>query len=228
MFHPRFNNLLQNYPTINPSNMSKTSCMGLAQFLFNHIERNSREQIKACINSEQNGVELLIYLQRSYGSTNITDTSRAKNHLESTLWEPKDTIDMFNSRFTNGLQPTIQVKLYLTRLVSTMTHNHSFYVEVRSLFLKLEKHYDREEPIDCTITSITQDLQNLEVLELNNSSSYNESHHHPRYQHNHSQFRSTDRTNRSFKQTAAANMIAQSKKIKTSQVLELWPWSPPT
>jgi hypothetical protein len=107
-----------------------------------------------------------------------------------------------------------QVKLYLTRLVTTMPHNHSFYVEVRALFLKGGKHFDRDELIDCTITSITQDLQNLKALELNNSSSYNESHHHPRYQRNHSQLRSRDRTNRNFKPTMAANMITQSKKYK--------------
>jgi hypothetical protein len=58
MFHPRFANILQHYPLINPRNMSKTSCMGLAQFLFNYIDKNSREQIKGCIDSEHDGVEL--------------------------------------------------------------------------------------------------------------------------------------------------------------------------
>jgi hypothetical protein len=64
------------------------------------------------------------------------DTSRAKNHLNTTSWEPRDTIDMFNSRFTKRLaayhttlsttgdrykteriSPDDQVKLYQTRLV---------------------------------------------------------------------------------------------------------------
>jgi hypothetical protein len=81
------------------SNYSTTSCVALAQFLFTCIDKSSRDSIS----NEKDGIELIVHLHKQYGASNITDSYKAKENLESTSWQISDTIDMFNSRFMKRL-----------------------------------------------------------------------------------------------------------------------------
>jgi hypothetical protein len=85
--------------------------LALAQFLYTHIDKSSRESIRQALSNEQDGIELLLHMHQHYGASNITDTYKAKEHLEST---------------GNG------------------------------------------SPVHTSITNLTQQLQSLEALELNN------------------------------------------------------------
>jgi hypothetical protein len=187
LYQPRFYFLLCDYPTINTTNYSTTSCLALAQFLYTHIDKSSRESIRQALSNEQDGIELLLHMHQHYGASNITDTYKAKEHLESTTWERTDTIDMFNSRFmrrlatfhttlstannTKHIQKLTNddlIQLYLTRLVTTMPHTNSLYTRIRDEFVQVQSHMDNGSPVHTSITKLTQQLQSLEALELNN------------------------------------------------------------
>jgi hypothetical protein len=154
--------------------------MALAQFLFTCIDKSSRDSIKNSLSNEQDGIELIVPLHKQYGASNITDAYKAKENLESTSWQTSDTIDMFNSRFmkrlaiyhttlstTNNTNELVQ--LYLTRLVTTMPNTNSLYTRIRDEFVTVQSHIDNNSPVYTSITLLTQQLQSLEALELQNT-----------------------------------------------------------
>jgi hypothetical protein len=112
----------------------------------------------------------------------------AKENLESTSWQTSDTTDMFNSRFMkrlavyhttlstanntkhiNKIGTNELVKFYLTRLVTTMPNTNSLYTRIRDELFSVQSHIDQNSPVHTSITLLTQHLQSLEALELQNT-----------------------------------------------------------
>ncbi|KAG7344209.1 hypothetical protein IV203_022217 [Nitzschia inconspicua] len=95
----RYSCTLTNYPIIDCSNISTTSSMALALFLFTKIEAGSKEQVRSSIKDHLDGVEILQYLQDNFGSTTILDCTKALERLKETTWEHGDTVDTYTSRY---------------------------------------------------------------------------------------------------------------------------------
>jgi hypothetical protein len=152
--------------------------MALAQFLFTYIDKASRDSIKHVLTNEQDGIELMLYMHKHYGATNMTDAYKAKETLEATSWETSNTIDMFNSRFmkclatyhttlstaintkgANKLNPDELVQLYLTRLVTTMPRTNSLYTRVRDEFITVQSDVDSNSPTSSTLSTLTPSMQ---------------------------------------------------------------------
>jgi hypothetical protein len=53
--------------------------------------------------NNDNGYLILQYLLNHYGNTTDVDISNAKQRLETTLWNDRDTIDTFTQRFMKRL-----------------------------------------------------------------------------------------------------------------------------
>jgi hypothetical protein len=93
--------LLRDYPRLNTPELTVTGNTALGQFLRLLLRKSSRDTIEATIgrDNRQNGFLLLQYLVSTYGSTTIIDASNARDKLESTSWNDRDTVDSFTHRF---------------------------------------------------------------------------------------------------------------------------------
>ena len=62
--------------------------MVLASFIMSKIHNDSKAQLRASVDDEQDGVAILRSLIKELGGTNVTDATNAKKRLEATKWEP--------------------------------------------------------------------------------------------------------------------------------------------
>ena len=143
--------------------------MVLASFIMSKMHNDSKAQLRASVDDEQDGVAILRSLIKELGGTNVTDATNAKKRLEATKWEPGDTISTFNSRFlrrteavdsaarTSRATPKMskdeKLLTFLTRLCHTMPQSHPLYQTVQSKLLEVEGKLDKEEEVEDTIMS---------------------------------------------------------------------------
>jgi hypothetical protein len=73
-----------------------------------------------------------------------------------------------NTKHIHKLTNDDLIQLYLTRLVTTIPHNNSLCTRIRDEFVQVQSHIDNGSPVHTSITNLTQQLQSLEALELNN------------------------------------------------------------
>jgi hypothetical protein len=74
-----------------------------------------------------------------------------------------------NTKHTNKVGTDELVQFYLTRLVTTMPNTNSLYTRICDEFVTVQSHIYQNSPVHTSITLLTQQLQSLEALELQNT-----------------------------------------------------------
>ena len=133
MMEARLQLILIDYPKLQYAKLSKTSNIALSQFLMMKIDNTSREQLRASVDDQNDGIAILLVLQRSFGGMNVTDASKALERLNNTSWEPNDTIGMFNSRFLQ------RVNTYHTTIASSAASSHQKLSKLQQLITYLKQ-----------------------------------------------------------------------------------------
>jgi hypothetical protein len=179
----RYQTLLRDYPQLNTSELTITGNTALGQFLRLFLRKSTRDTIEATIgrDNRHNGLIILKHLMATYGCTTIIDCSNARQKLESTLWNDRDTIDSFTHRFMlrlsnynesifantrNTTRPYDKdevTMLFLKLLVTTMPTSHALYREVQTTYTQCELNINRHGHLDTDTTEIQRDLQALEL-----------------------------------------------------------------
>jgi hypothetical protein len=175
--------LLRDYPRLNTTELTVTGNTALGQYLRLLIRKSSRDTIEATIGREnrQNGFLILQYLVSTYGSTTIIDASNARDKLESTSWNDRDTIDSFTHRFmlrlsnynesiyassnnnTQPYEPDQITIFYLKLLVTTMPTDHHLYREAQAMYTQGERKLVRQGRLQTNTTEVQRELQMIEL-----------------------------------------------------------------
>jgi hypothetical protein len=96
----RYQALLRDYPRLNVTELTVTGNTALGQFLRLLLHKSTRDTIEAIgRENRHNGFLVLQHLVTAYGNTTTIDSSNAREKLESTLWNDRDTIDSFTHHF---------------------------------------------------------------------------------------------------------------------------------
>ncbi|KAG7340335.1 reverse transcriptase RNA-dependent DNA polymerase [Nitzschia inconspicua] len=220
---PQYSHLLAKYPVIDCSNISTTSNIALAQFMFAKIEAGSRHHL--------DGVAIIRYLQRNFGGTTIIDCTKALQRLKDTCWEHQDNIDTFSNKFlrrSETYRTTLQssktkstlddvelLTIYLENLTVTMPQSHPLHQNVQNKFVELESCIAAEIEPTFTVHQMIDQMRYLESIQLNNTTStrtsYNRarSRQQPRTPHTKANVASESQRN-----TNRANLVTQSKKFR--------------
>jgi hypothetical protein len=97
----RYQALLRDYTRLNATELTVTGNTVLGQFLRLLLRKSSRDTIEATIgrDNRRNGLLVLQHLVATCGNTTIIHSSNAREKLESTFCNDRDTIDSFTHRF---------------------------------------------------------------------------------------------------------------------------------
>jgi hypothetical protein len=119
------------------------------------------------------------YLVRTYGKTTPVDTKNARDKLQTTSWNERDTIDTFTHRFMQRLsiyndsvsaskhkRHTIYTDdevtmLYLQLLATTMPNDYSLYNAIQEMYSKYELEMEEFDQINIHVSYIQRKLQRL-------------------------------------------------------------------
>jgi hypothetical protein len=101
----RYQALLRDFPRLDNKELTITANTALGLFLRLKLRQATMQTIEASITRQQgdNGFLILRYLFDHYGNTTDVDISHARQRLETTLWNDRDTIDTYTQRFMKRL-----------------------------------------------------------------------------------------------------------------------------
>ncbi|KAG7340238.1 reverse transcriptase RNA-dependent DNA polymerase [Nitzschia inconspicua] len=185
----RYSCTLTNYPIIDCTNISTTSSMALALFLFTKIEAGSKEQVRSSIKDHLDGIEILQYLQDNFGSTTILDCTKALERLKETTWEHGDTVDTYTSRYlrraeayrttlrstTSKTKPKLDdvelLTMYLQSLFVYIPSTHPLQHTIQAKFVELEACITSDVRPTFSLLEVANQLRYLESIHLKNAGS---------------------------------------------------------
>jgi hypothetical protein len=182
----RYQALMRDFPRLNNRELTVTGNSALGLFLRLKLRQATLQTIEAAIKRENNdnGYLILQYMFSHYGNTTDVDISNAKQKLETTLWNDRDTIDTYTQRFMKRLsvvQESIAARpdkqhisltedyvtlLYLRLLITSIPKTHDQRAVIQTLYAKCQSEMTTFNTLDINVSTIQHDLFQLELTEV--------------------------------------------------------------